>query len=138
MRCCQKICLQSYCMIKLECQNKINCIKQVQKDHLIEFASFNYLSTKQYPSYRERTFFSFVCLLILNGFFFQIQICIWCDYFFPMNIMVQKGHGNYKCAVLPKDDDPPPPPSRLHSCQRTCLSIVVKYIQFFHFYRKTN
>lgn len=25
-----------------------------------------------------------------------------------MNIMVQKGHGNYKCAVLPKDDDPPP------------------------------
>lgn len=28
-----------------------------------------------------------------------------------MNILAQKGHDKYKCAVVPKDDAPPPPPA---------------------------
>lgn len=72
----------------------------MQKDHLIEFASFNYLSTKQYPSYRERTFF-FICLPIDFEWIFFSNTNLY--------LMRLSFSNEYYGAVLPKDDDPPPP-----------------------------
>lgn len=34
--------------------------------------------------------------------------------FFSNEYYGAKGHGNYKCAVVPKDDDTPPPPLRAY------------------------